>query len=160
VRPGRGALRAAAGSAGEEVQRREIADRAPCRIACLPPGVTARRITGVLRRLDGLVREIRNHTLAERGRNGEPDPAWSPLLRVLERSAQAKDQPELLQRQVAQTARAVQSAAADTAALLERRAELAGQPGRIDYPTEIKRWRALADQAGQIAGHRFVDGRK
>jgi hypothetical protein len=42
-------------------------------------------------------------------------------------------------------------AAADTAALLERRADLLGQPGRIDYPTEIKRWRVLAEEAGQMA---------
>jgi hypothetical protein len=41
--------------------------------------------------------------------------------------------------------------AADTAALLERRADLLGQPRRIDYPTEIKRWRAFADQAAQMA---------
>jgi hypothetical protein len=26
-----------------------------------------------------------------------------------------------------------------------------GQPARIDYRTEIKRWRALADQARQMA---------
>jgi hypothetical protein len=42
----------------------------------------------------------------------------------------------LLQRHVAQAARAVQYAASDTAALLERRFELLGQPGRIDYPTD------------------------
>ena len=59
---------------------------------------------------------------------------------------------QLLRRHVAQTAQAVQSAAADTAALLERRADLLGQPGRIDYPTEIKKWQALADQARQMAG--------
>jgi hypothetical protein len=45
----------------------------------------------------------------------------------------------------------VQSAAADTAKLLERRADLLSQPGRIDYPSEIKKWQVLADQAGQIA---------
>ena len=58
---------------------------------------------------------------------------------------------QLLRRHVAQTAQAVQSAGADTAALLERRDGLLGQPGRIDYPTEVKRWQALADQAGQMA---------
>jgi anti-anti-sigma regulatory factor len=56
-------------------------------------------------------------------------------------------------RLVARTAHALHSAAADTAALLERRADLLGQPGRIDYPTEIKRLRALADQARQMAEH-------
>ena len=50
-----------------------------------------------------------------------------------------------------QTAHALYSAAADTAALLERRADLLRQLGRIDYQTEIKRWRTLADQARQMA---------
>jgi hypothetical protein len=52
---------------------------------------------------------------------------------------------------VTQTAHALYSAAADIAALLEQRADLLRQPGRIDYPTEIKRWRTLADQARQMA---------
>ena len=39
----------------------------------------------------------------------------------------------------------------DYNALLERRAALLGQPGRIDYPTEVKRLRVLADQARQMA---------
>jgi len=54
-------------------------------------------------------------------------------------------------RHVAQTAHAVYLAAADTAALLAQRADLIDQPGRIDYPTEIKRLGALADQARQMA---------
>jgi hypothetical protein len=45
----------------------------------------------------------------------------------------------------------VHQAAADTAALLERQADLIEPPGRIDYPTEIKRWRVFADQAKQMA---------
>jgi hypothetical protein len=54
---------------------------------------------------------------------------------------------------VAQAARAIRSAAADTAVLLEQRADLLGRPTAIDYPTEIKRWRVLADQAAQIVEH-------
>jgi hypothetical protein len=61
------------------------------------------------------------------------------------------DHSVLLQRRVAQAARAVQSTATDTAALLERQADLLGHPTRIDYPTDIKRWRAIADQAAQMA---------
>ena len=37
------------------------------------------------------------------------------------------------------------------AALLEQQADLLGQPGHIDYPTEVDRWQFLADQAAQIA---------
>lgn len=58
-----------------------------------------------------------------------------------------------LQKHMAQTARAVQSTAADTAALLERRANLVGHSSHIDYPADINRWRAIADQAAQMAEH-------
>jgi anti-sigma B factor antagonist len=117
----------------------------------LPPGVTAQRITEALGRLDDIVRDIRDHALTGRGQSAGPGSARRPPPHILERSVRARHQSELLRRHLAQTAQAVQSAAADTAALLERRAELLGQPGRIDYPTEVKRWRALADQAGQMA---------
>ena len=71
-----------------------------------------------------------------------------------ERSALATERTALLQQRVAQTAHALHYAAADTAALLQQRADILGQPARIDYPTEIKQWRVLADQAGQMA-HRW-----
>jgi anti-anti-sigma factor len=117
----------------------------------LPRDVTAQRISEALRRLDDIVREIRNHVFAERGQSTEPGLAWSPPPHVAEGSALAGNRPELLQRRVVQTANAMQCAAADIAALLERRAVLLTQPAHIDYPTEIKRWAALADQAGRIA---------
>ena len=117
----------------------------------LPRDVTAQRITEALGRLDEIVREVRNHMFAGRGRSTEPGLAWIPPPPVPEQSALAGNRPELLQRRVVQTANAVQSAAADIGALLERHAVLLTQPGHIDYSTEIKRWAALADQAGQIA---------
>ena len=118
----------------------------------LPPGDTGQRIAEALRCLDDLVREIHDHMLAGWGHSVEPSMARRHPPHVLERSAQAMTRSQLLRRHVAQTAQAMQSAAADTAALLEQRADLLGQPGRIDYPTEIKKWRALADQARQMAG--------
>lgn len=117
----------------------------------LPPDVTAQRITEALQRLDDAVREIRSHLFAEHGHSVEPGPAGASFPQLLKRSARAMDRSALLQKHVAQTARAVQSAAADTAALLERRAHLVGHPSRIDYPIDIKRWRAIADQAAQMA---------
>jgi anti-anti-sigma factor len=117
----------------------------------LPPDVTAQRIIEALRRLDDAVREVRDYLFTEHGQGTQPDLAWRPPRHVLERSASAMERSELLQRHVAQTAHALHSAAADTAALLERRADLRGQPGHIDYATEIKRLRALADQARQTA---------
>ena len=52
---------------------------------------------------------------------------------------------------MARSARELQARALDAAALLERRADIAGQPSRLDYRTEIKRWLALAEQAEQMA---------
>jgi len=119
----------------------------------LPPDVTAQRVTEALRRLNDAVREVRDYLFAERDQGVGPVAAWRPPGHVLERSARAVERSELLQRHVAQTAQALHSAAADTAALLERREGLRGQPGRINYPTEIKRWRSLADQARHMAEH-------
>jgi len=117
----------------------------------LPPDATVQRITKALQRLDDTVREIRHHVFTEHREGAGSDGAWMPPRDVLERSARARNRSQLLRRHVAQTARAVQSAAADTAVLLERRADLIGQPRRIDYPKEIKQWRALADQAAHMA---------
>ena len=52
---------------------------------------------------------------------------------------------------MARTARELQVRALDAAALLEQRAEVARRPSRRDYPAEIKRWRAFADQAERMA---------
>ncbi len=117
----------------------------------LPPDVTARRITEAIGRLNDAVREVHDHLSAERGRGTEPDLGLKPARHVLERLALARARSELLQRHVAQTAHALHSAASDTAALLERRADLLGPPSRIDYATEVKRLLALADQARQMA---------
>jgi hypothetical protein len=54
-----------------------------------------------------------------------------------ERSAQAPDRAALLQEHMARTARALQESVAGYAALLERRADLTRQPGRMDHPTEL-----------------------
>lgn len=117
-----------------------------------PPDVAAQRITDALCRLDDAVREIQHRLSAERGHHGGRPGVAGPSSRgPLARSAQARNQSVLLQRHVAQTARAVQSTAADTAALLERRADLLGWHTRLDYPTEVKRWRVLADEAGHMA---------
>jgi anti-anti-sigma factor len=116
----------------------------------LPRDITAQRIAEALRRLDDVARVIRLHELTERGRGTRPGPARRCPPDIQERSALGK-RTALLHQRVAQTAQALQFAAADTAALLQQRADILGQPGRIDYPTEIKQWRVLADQAGQLA---------
>jgi hypothetical protein len=62
-----------------------------------------------------------------------------------------EDRPALVNERMARTARAMQANALNAAALLERQAGLARPPALLDYPTEIKRWRAFADRAEQMA---------
>jgi len=119
--------------------------------AGLPAEAATQRITEALRHLDDVVREIRDHVFAEGGQGIQCHTARRPPLPAHERPALAENRAALLRKRVARTAYALHLAAADTAALLEQRADLLGQPRRIDYPTEIKRWQALADQAGQMA---------
>ena len=51
----------------------------------------------------------------------------------------------------ARMARELQVRALDAAALLERQAEIARQPSRMDHQAEIKRWRAFAGEAEKMA---------
>jgi anti-sigma B factor antagonist len=117
----------------------------------LPRGAAAQRITQALSRLDDVVRDVRDHVLAVPGQGIRPGSARGPRPDVLARSALARNRAASLRQRVVHTAHALQAAAADTAALLEQRAGLLGQPSRIDYPTEIKRWRVFADQARELA---------
>lgn len=119
--------------------------------AHLPRDAAVQRVTEALGRLDDVVREVRDQVFADRGQGVRPDRAWRPPPDVLERAALARNRSALLRQRVAQTARALQFAADDTAALLEQQAGLLGQPSCIDYPTEIKRWQVFADQARQMA---------
>lgn len=119
--------------------------------ANLPPTSTAQRITEAVDRLDDADQEIRNHLSAERGHDGGRGVTGPPPPDLRERIALARNHSLLLRMHVAQTARALQSAAADTAEMLERRGKVLDWHARIDYPKEIKRWRVFADQAGQMA---------
>jgi hypothetical protein len=129
------------------------------------PEAAARLITEALAWLDEVVRVVRDHILTEHGQQARPGQPVGPhpaapgrgelaanhTAALAERGAELRKRGAELRERVAQRAYAVYLAAADTAALLERQGDLAGQPGRIDYPTEIKRWRAFADQAKQMA---------
>ena len=65
----------------------------------------------------------------------------------------ATDPLALLRKRSARTARELQARALEAASRLEREAETARQPSRMDYQAEIKRWRAFADQAERMASH-------
>ena len=119
--------------------------------ADLPRDVTAQRITEALDQLDEMLREIRHHVFAERGQQTRRDLAWRPAPDLDERFERTATRTALAHQRVMQTAHALHAAAADTAALLEQRADLLGEPTHIDYPTEIKQWRVIADQAAQLA---------
>lgn len=124
----------------------------------LPGEAAAPRIAEALRCLDEVVADVRDHVLAGHGQGTEPGPAAQPHLDLDEHAEPAANRAPALQERMAalqermtQTAYALHFAAADAAALLEQRADLVGQPARIDYPTEVKRWRVIADQARQMA---------
>lgn len=117
------------------------------------PGAAETRMTEALHRLDDVVRDLRYHMLTNRLQEAQSSSATRSPLDTHQRLAQATDRAAALRKRVAQTERALQSAAANTAALLQQQSGLAGQPARIDYPAEIKRWRAVADQAEQISEH-------
>ena len=104
-------------------------------------------ITEALRRLDEVAQVIRDHLFAGRA---QPGPARAPALGGQERPAPTADR-AALQARMAHTARSLQVTAAEAAALLEQQADRTRQPARVDYPTEIKRWRAFADEAGRMA---------
>lgn len=117
----------------------------------LPRAVSAERMAEALGRLDDVVIQVRHQVFANRGQGIPPDLARRLPPDLRERLDRAGDRGAVLRQRMAQTAYTIQFTAADTAALLEQRADLLRPPGHIDYPTEIKRWRALADQAGQMA---------
>jgi hypothetical protein len=62
-----------------------------------------------------------------------------------------EDRPAVLKQRMACTARSAQVSALNAAELLERQADRAGPPARLDHQAEIKSWRAFADQAEQMA---------
>jgi len=99
-------------------------------------GPAGDRLAAATDEVDRLIRVIRDQLF-------QPDDQ--------ERPPQTADRAALLQEHLARTARALRASAATYAALLERKAAIARQPQRMDYPTEIKRWRAFADQAEQMA---------
>jgi hypothetical protein len=119
----------------------------------LPGDLIAQRTTEALGRLDEVIREVRHDVFADRGAQIQPGRRWRRPPDLDEQFERTATRTALLHQRVVRTARAVQSAAADTAALLQQQADLVGEPQRIDYPTVIKRWQILADQAGEMADH-------
>jgi GAF domain len=113
-------------------------------------GPAGDRVAAATDEVDHLIRDIRDRVFAERGQETQAGLPGKSRLDDQERSAQSADRAALLREQMARTARGLQDSAAGYAALLEQGVNLR-QPQRMDYPAEIKRWRAVADQAGQLA---------
>ena len=95
------------------------------------PGPAGERIAAATDEVDELIAEIRAMVL-----DFPADPASQVALRD----------------RMVRSARELQARALEYAARLERRAETARQPTRLDLAVEVKRWLAFADQAGQMAG--------
>jgi hypothetical protein len=102
-------------------------------------GPAGDRIAAATGMVDRLIREIRQRVFAGHQDDDQECPG------------QTADRAALLQEHIARTARALQASATEYAALLQQRADLSRSPQRMDYPAEIKRWRAFADQAEQMA---------
>jgi anti-sigma B factor antagonist len=117
----------------------------------LPHGAITQRVTDSVCHLDRAIREIRDHVFAGQSRASQPDPASWRLPDIYERAAAAATNTAFLRQRLVHRAHALHDAVADTAALLEQRADLVGEPSAIDYPADIKRWRIIADQAEEMA---------
>lgn len=113
-------------------------------------GPAGDRVAAAADEVDHLIREIRDRLFGERAQAAQAGLPRKSQPDDQERPARTADR-ALLREHLARTARALQANAMDYAALLERRADLNTPPQRVDYPAEIKRWRAFADQAGQMA---------
>lgn len=116
-----------------------------------PADVTGVRITEVLRRLDEVVQDIRQRQVTGLAGPARPDLSGGSTRDLDQRAALAAKHTATLRERLSQTAYAIHSEAADTAALLQQRGDLVTPPGGIDYPTEIKRWRALAELTEEMA---------
>ena len=118
----------------------------------LGDGPAGDRVAAATDQVDHLIREVRDYVFTERGQRTQADLPGESRRDGQERPAPTADRAALLHERVARTARALQAGAADYAALLEQRAGLTRQPERMDYQVEIKRWRAFAEQAEEMAG--------
>jgi hypothetical protein len=109
------------------------------------------RVAAAAGEVDRLIGEVRDHVFAGRGHGTRAGLGRQSRRDGQEGSAPAADRVALLRERMARAARALRAGAADYAALLEQGAGPVRQPGRVDYPAEIKRWRAFAEQAEQMA---------
>lgn len=115
-----------------------------------------RRITESLDKLDDAVRDIRKYAFTGHIQARPPGTAAGRPPGISERLAHSAERTAALRRQLAVTARALQTASAETAALITQRRSLVKKPHRIDYPTRIKSWQAIADAAQHMA-ERYED---
>ncbi len=114
-------------------------------------GMSPERIAESLDHLDGAVRDIRGYVFAMNDRRRPPGTGTRRPPGISERTARNAERTAALRRQLAITARVLHTASAEAAALLTQRRGLAEEPNRIDYPTQVKRWQAIADAAQRMA---------
>lgn len=113
-------------------------------------GPAGDRVAAAAGEVDRLIREIRDYVFAGRTQGTRAGLPWNSRPDDQERAARTADR-GARREDMARAARALQAGAAEYAARLERTAAITRPPHRMDYPAEIKRWLAFADQAEQTA---------
>lgn len=116
-----------------------------------PHDQIVRRITESLDKLDDAIGHIREHVFAEHSQECQLPTAAGQPPGLSEWRARTAARTAALRRQLAETAGALHTASAETAALMAQRRGLVEEPHRVDYPTQIKRWEAIADAAERMA---------
>lgn len=114
-------------------------------------GVSPACIAEALDNLDDAIGDIREYVFAVNSRGRRPGADAGRPPEMSERSVQNAERTAALRRQLTVTARALHAASAEAAALMARRRSLVEEPYRIDYPTQIKRWEAIAEAAQRMA---------
>ena len=113
-------------------------------------GPVGDRVAAAADGVDHLIREIRDYVFAGRDQGTRAGLPGNSQQGDQERAARTADR-AARQEHMIRAARALRASAAEHAALLERMADRIRPPRRMDYPAEIKRWRAFADGAEQMA---------
>lgn len=116
-----------------------------------PAGLSPERVAEALDNLDDAIRDIRGYAAAVNGRGRPPGTAARRRPDLSGRVARNEERSAALRRQLTVTARALHTASAEAAAQMAHRRNLIEEPHRIDYPTQIKRWQAIADAAQRMA---------
>lgn len=121
-----------------------------------PHDQIVRCINESLDRLDDAISYISAHVFTEHSQELQPPGAAEQPPDLSAWGARTASRTVALRRQLAETADALHTASAETAALMARRRDIVAEPHRVDYPAQVKRWGAIAD-AAELMAKRWKD---